>query len=58
VRFEKIDKLSPGERATWKIVAQAKEEGDVRFSAELRSESLKQAATSEEPTRLFQADNQ
>ncbi len=58
LQFEAIDKLNAGERAQWKVRAQARKKGDVRFRVALTSESQEQRSISEEPTRLFDASDE
>lgn len=56
VSFETLDRLGPGERATWNLRALGKEPGEVRLKVDLTSDSQEKKVRSEEPTRLFGAE--
>jgi uncharacterized repeat protein (TIGR01451 family) len=62
LNFPAIKSLEPGDRAVWQVTAKVTGEGQVLFRAKLNSDSMNQAATAEEPTRLVaqtaQADQQ
>lgn len=53
VTFKPIKKMESGDRADFTVTANSDGEGNVRFEAELTSESLNKAVLSEEPTTLF-----
>ena len=53
VQFGKIDKLAPGEIASWYIQAKANEAGEVRFKLQLTSDASKRTVSEQEPTTLY-----
>lgn len=52
VRFDPVDRIDPGESLEYRIRVAAKEPGDVRFRAELTSQSLWDARVVEEGTLI------
>jgi uncharacterized repeat protein (TIGR01451 family) len=53
VRLGTLETLGAGQQAVWRIEAKALRGGDVRLRVDLKSDSLGQAATETEPTRLY-----
>jgi uncharacterized repeat protein (TIGR01451 family) len=53
IRLGTVETLGAGQTAVWRIEAKALRGGDVRLRVDLKSDSLGQAATETEPTRLY-----
>lgn len=53
VTMTAVPKLSPGQKAEWRITVRAKSEGDSRTRWEMTSEQFKQAVIETESTNLF-----
>lgn len=53
ITFEPLSKLDAGQTVTWLVEVKAEEAGDVRFRAEMTSESLTEPVIGTQSTRLY-----
>lgn len=53
VKFATVDKLEPGETATWQVKATATGEGNARTTVSMTSKAQNQTSSADEPTRMF-----
>jgi hypothetical protein len=53
LQFGTIDKLAPGEIASWYVQAKANEAGKVSFKLQLTSDASQRTVSEQEPTTLY-----
>lgn len=53
LEFAPVERLAPGEIASWRVEAKAGSPGDVRFQIEMTSDAQARSVTEQEPTTLF-----